>query len=77
MPPPLVVPIEKINLESVIAGDNELTDEGLGRYYEIIGNITRGPLFRWDRLWDIWRINVGGYRGLTARYSPQSGSVSP
>jgi len=64
-------------VESVTSGTNEFEDPDLGRFYGIVANVTRGTVFRRDRLADIWNINLGRYRSLTGGYSPQSGSVSP
>lgn len=57
-------------LESVAYNDNRFRDKDLGRFYDIVQNITRGSVFRWDRFADIWNINLGRYDGLIAAYDP-------
>jgi len=64
-------------VDSVTSGANEFQDPDLGQFYGIVANVTRGPIFRWNRLENVWNINLGRYRSLTDGYAPQSGSVSP
>jgi arabinofuranosyltransferase len=52
-------------VESVARATNVIRDEKIHKYYDVIRNITRGPLFRMDRFRDIWQVNVGGgYPGI-------------
>jgi len=47
--------------ESAVSNKNLIIDPDLKKYYDIIRNITRGPLFSWGRFRDIFIINTGGY----------------
>jgi arabinofuranosyltransferase len=58
-------------LETIAYKENRFPDKDLGRYYDIIQNITRGSVFRWGRFKDIWNINLGRYSSLIAAYDPQ------
>lgn len=54
-------------LESAERNENLLTDPVLHEFYDRLRNVTRGSLFRWSRLPDIWRLNLG-YRSLHEEY---------
>jgi len=49
-------------LESCDRDENLLQDPLVHQYYDRLRNVTRGPLFRADRVRDIWALNLGRYR---------------
>ena len=54
--------------ESVAAGVNLVKDEQLREFYDHLSRITRSRrLWTADRLWDIWKMNTGGYARLVNR----------
>jgi hypothetical protein len=54
-------------VESNERDKNLLTDPLLHGYYDKLRNVTRGSVFRWSRLRDIWSLNVD-YRHLHEEY---------
>jgi arabinofuranosyltransferase len=54
-------------IESNDQDKNLLTDPLLHEYYDKLRNVTRGSVFRWSRLRDIWSLNVD-YRHLHEEY---------
>ncbi len=46
-------------IESCFKQKNFLTDPRTKNYYDVIRNITRDPLFNWERFQNILRINLG------------------
>jgi len=54
--------------KSVESGENKLKDEGLGKVYEAIKLVTRGPLFSGARLWEIVRLHTGRHSGAIDAY---------
>jgi arabinofuranosyltransferase len=55
-------------LESCNQNQNLLQDLALRGYYDRLRNVTRGPLFTFDRLRDIWRLNFGALRNFHDTY---------
>ena len=55
-------------IESVLYGDNQIKDESLKEYYEIIKLITRGPLWDKERIKAVIDINLGKYDYLIDNY---------
>jgi len=53
-------------VETHALGKNMLREAGIRLYYDYLHRITRGPLFRWDRLIVILKINLGRYQPLLA-----------
>jgi len=41
-------------------------DPAVHDYYAVIRNVTRGPIFRWDRFQDIVRLNFGLVKAPTS-----------
>ena len=54
-------------VESTERDQNLLTDPLLHEYYDKLRNVTRGSVWRWSRLRDIWSLNVD-YRRLHEQY---------
>lgn len=54
--------------ETVLYGDNEIENESLREYYEVIKLITRGPLWDKNRLKAVIDINLGKYDHLIDEY---------
>ena len=54
--------------ETVLYGDNEIENESLREYYEVIKLITRGPLWDRNRLKAVIDINLGKYDHLIDEY---------
>jgi arabinofuranosyltransferase len=59
-------------LETLAQGKNHIRSKNLALYYSKLQIITRGPLFRWQRLIEIWKFNTGAYNYLLT-----SGDDSP
>lgn len=55
-------------LESNERDRNLLTDPVLHGYYDRLRNVTRGSVWRWSRLADIWELNVGESRHIGRVY---------
>lgn len=55
-------------MESIERDENALADPVLHRYYDRLRHVTRGSLFDWTRLRDIWALNLGRERDIHARY---------
>lgn len=55
-------------LESNERDQNLLTDPLLHAYYDRLRNVTRGSLWRWSRVKDIWELNAGQSRHLGERF---------
>jgi arabinofuranosyltransferase len=54
--------------ESVAAGVNLVKDPQLHEFYDHLSRITRSKrLWTKDRLWDVWKMNTGGYARLVNR----------
>lgn len=51
-------------METVSTGRNQLHDPKLATYYDRLSIITQGPLFRKQRLIEIWNFNRGAYDHL-------------
>ncbi|MCA1583429.1 MAG: hypothetical protein LC791_01190 [Acidobacteria bacterium] len=47
-------------VESFADGQNRLVDPVLHDFYDRLLNVTRGPIWSWSRMVDIWQLNVGG-----------------
>jgi arabinofuranosyltransferase len=54
--------------KSIESGENKLKDPELGKAYDGLRLVTRGPLFSGARLWEIVRLNTGRYRSAIAAY---------
>lgn len=50
--------------ETLKTGRNQIKDTNLAKYYDKIFLITRGNLFDWGRVKEIWKINSGQYSYL-------------
>jgi arabinofuranosyltransferase len=55
-------------LESAERNENLLQEPRLREYYDALRNVTRGPLWRADRLRDLWALNLGRYRRFHEDY---------
>lgn len=55
--------------ESVMYGGNRIEDENLAKYYDIICEMTEGPLFSKDRIKTVIDWNLGKYDYLLEGYS--------
>jgi arabinofuranosyltransferase len=55
--------------ETLSSGQNQIADPALAEYYNHLSLITRGKLFDFERVVDIWKMNTGQYNYLlpTAR----------
>ena len=62
-------------LESLASGENEIVDPNLAQYYDKLSIVTRGDLFEWDRLVEIWNLNTGKYDYLLDAYVVEMGAV--
>ena len=53
---------------SIKYGRNMVRDPSLRKYYAKISSVTRGPVWSWQRLVDIFQLNTGGYDHWLAPY---------
>jgi arabinofuranosyltransferase len=61
--------IPKGYLETITTGGNKLQDMYLRKYYDKISLVTRGNLFNFSRLIEIWNLNTGKYDYLVKTYN--------
>lgn len=54
-------------VETLRSGQNQIRDRNLSLYYEKLRLVTRGALFDWERLREVWRLNTGQYEHLIDR----------
>ena len=64
--------IPKGYLETIITAENKLQDTYLRKYYDKISLVTRGNLFDFNRLIEIWNLNSGKYDYLVEAYNNRS-----
>ena len=55
-------------VKSVEQDTNVLSDPFLHAFYDRLRNVTRGPIWSWERLGNIWELNLGSYRDLHEQY---------
>lgn len=55
-------------IPSIITGKNKISDPDLAKYYEHLKEITRGSLLSWDRIIDIFKMNIGMYDNYLDTY---------
>ncbi len=60
-------------LETLATGENQIQDPNLAYYYDKLQFVTRGPLFSWARLVEIWRMNWGVYDPWLERFAWHNG----
>ncbi len=48
-------------LETLMTGKNQIQDKNLSVYYDKLRQVTRGPLFSWERIKTIVEMNLGKY----------------
>jgi len=53
--------------QTLLSGKNMIQDSDLSIYYDKLTIITKGSLFSFDRLIEIWKMNTGQYNGLIHR----------
>ncbi len=58
-------------LRTLETGVNHIADSSLARYWDKLTLITRGELFSWQRLREIWKFNTGGYDYLLQGFLSQ------
>ncbi len=51
-------------IDTLVSGQNRISDRDLAAYYDKLSLITRGNLFDLHRLPEIWNMNVGRYNNL-------------
>ena len=56
-------------LETIKTGNNKIEDKYLRKYYDILSFIVRGNLFDFDRIIEIWNLNMGKYDYLVEAYN--------
>jgi arabinofuranosyltransferase len=56
-------------LETITTGENKLKDKNLRKYYDKLSFVTRGNLFDFNRLIEIWNLNTGKYDYLVKTYN--------
>lgn len=55
-------------LETLESGENRIVDTALSAYYDKLRYIISGPIWRWSRLVEIFRMNLGKYEYLLEAY---------
>ncbi len=56
-------------LETITTGENKLQDKNLRKYYDKLSFVTRGNLFDFNRLIEIWNLNTGKYDHYIEAYN--------
>ena len=54
--------------KTIRTGENHIIDSALACYYDRLTFITKGPLFNFDRLWEILKFNFGYYDHLVDNF---------
>jgi arabinofuranosyltransferase len=54
---------------TLASGVNEIVEPSIHELYDRLQTVTRGPIWRWRRLREIWRFNTGGNATLIAESS--------
>ncbi len=62
-------------LETLASGENQIVDTNLMQYYDKLSIVSRGDLFDWNRLVEIWNFNTGKYDYLLVAYVANTGTV--
>jgi arabinofuranosyltransferase len=52
---------------TLASGVNQIVEPSIHEFYERLQSVTRGPLWSWRRMREIWRFNTGGNATLIAR----------
>ena len=65
-------PIPDGYIESMISGENQIVDPSLSEYFDKLVLITREPVWNWERLVTIYKINTGQYDYLIRDYVARS-----
>ncbi len=56
-------------IDTLTSGKNVICDKNLSTYYQKLSIIIQGKLFDIKRLVEIWKMNIGEYKGLIDAYS--------
>jgi arabinofuranosyltransferase len=56
--------------DTLRTGQNLIADPNLADYYEPLRLATRGPLWSWERLAAVWRLNTGQYDHMLPEVFP-------
>jgi arabinofuranosyltransferase len=51
-------------IETLTYRENQIIDENIARYYDVLSVITRGDLWDAERIKEIWNLNIGRYEYL-------------
>ena len=62
-------------LETLETGQNQIANANLAQYYDKLRFVIRGELFNWERLIEIWNLNLGKYDYLIEAYIAETGKV--
>ncbi len=62
--------------ESLQSGENQISDSSLADFYDKLVSVTRGPLFSWARVKEIWKFNTGQYDHLLDEYNSRPRQVA-
>ena len=47
--------------ETLSSGNNMILDASVALYYDKLSFVVKGPLWNWDRILEIWNLNIGKY----------------
>lgn len=61
IPGHLTRPIPQGYVETLKSGENKIMDKNLASYYDKLSILTKGDLSDWNRIFEIWNMNVGKY----------------
>jgi arabinofuranosyltransferase len=56
-------------LETLKTGENKIANQSLAKYYEKLSIVTKGDLWDFNRLKEIWNFNTGNYDYLIEEYN--------
>jgi arabinofuranosyltransferase len=47
--------------ETLASGTNQIQDADIASYYDKLSLVVKAPLWDWDRMVEIWNLNIGKY----------------
>lgn len=56
-------------LETIKTGEDKIVSPDLAKYYDKLSILTKGNLWNWNRITEIWDFNTGKYDYLLAEYN--------
>jgi arabinofuranosyltransferase len=58
--------------ETLASGTNQIQNPDIASFYDKLSIVVKGPLWNWDRMVEIWNLNIGKYDPLIENVSVES-----